>query len=189
MQRLRMARKQSAKLAEVDTPLRAGLTLTGDGYIEMARPPPVRSSASAGTSASAMGWSDCGAGMTFEGRLHSGKQTQPSHDSGLRFRKIQGMIVRTGIDDTRNIARIAIHLLRSGAGENRSFWFLGSSLESVSLGCSELANGVLGCSAGGECGRCGYERPPAVALRGAFADGDDCAECSRGGGATRCPGR
>ena len=37
-----------------------------------------------------------GAGMTFEGRLHS------------------------GIDDTRNIARIAIHLLRSGAGENHN---------------------------------------------------------------------
>ena len=130
-----------------------------------------------------------GAGMTFEGRLHSGKHTQPSHDSGLRFRKIQGMIVRAGIDDTRNIARIAIHLLRSGAGENHSTWSLESSLESVSLGCSELANGLLGCSAGGECGRCGYERPPAVALGGAFADGDDCAECSRGGGATRCPAR
>ena len=37
-----------------------------------------------------------GAGMTFEGRLHS------------------------GIDDTRNIARIAIHLLRSGAGEDHN---------------------------------------------------------------------
>ena len=50
-----------------------------------------------------------GAGMTFEGRLHS------------------------GIDDTRNIARIAIHLLRSGAGESHNPWFRLEDLWKLSL--------------------------------------------------------